>query len=521
MRIRFIYNVIVLTVLSIVTGLFASSGSGNFSLSYLYLDEDGNRGVNQPTFNLYEGPGISLTDFSYRFDNDLTVSAELKNIILNNRNLYLSFRQAGFWGLSLSHNQYRRVYSFEGDSYTRRHTNRGRLWIYPHKKLKLWGTGGFVGRSGNVTELFDPDPGAVTKDIDYEYTRYSGGIRYNCNRGVWLLAEAGLVNFNDLKNSDYNRTKTEFKTRGKFRLPDLGAVRMALFGGFHRFESKYDQSEFTISSNRGWGGARVDLPQSFSLRYEFVFERTSSDSDYVATDDITNAVYLGKSWLGTGGLTVGYQHGINDDFEDEVNSNSFYFSGWMMVAEWLELRASFGMTAEEVQEGSRLVGDEDRSRHDLRANLDLAEYGRLKMKYANKKRENDNLGTEIDYRTFDCIYSLEWPGLGLFDIGYQFAMGDYLNRVDDFEFTDHTVFGDFSSEIYRGLRGGIGLTYYRSQRDLDVESIILRFTGSYELIPGLSLEAEYNVHNFDDFLVRDKYYTANIVEMKIIKHFDL
>jgi len=71
---------------------------------------------------------------------------------------------------------------------------------------------------------------------------------------------------------------------------------------------------------------------------------------------------------------------------------------------------------------------------------------------------------------------------------------------------------------YISFTPGLGVTYYRSQRDLDVESFILRFKLAYGFYSGYRIEIKYDVHNFDDFLFLDRYYTANIVEINLIKN---
>jgi hypothetical protein len=60
------------------------------------------------------------------------------------------------------------------------------------------------------------------------------------------------------------------------------------------------------------------------------------------------------------------------------------------------------------------------------------------------------------------------------------------------------------------------VVYYR-KRDLDVEHVGLRFNAAYSVAPTYSVKIEYNIQNFDDFLVDDAYYTANIVEVNLIK----
>ena len=493
----------------------AGSGGGDFSISYLFLDEEGNQSVQHSSFNLYEGAGISIEDFRYTLDNGLSFNADMKNIILNNRNLRFGFGKSGLFGLNLSHNQYRRIYNFDGSSFIRRHTNQGKLWLYPHRNLKLWGGGSYIGRSGSMTDLFDPDPGALSTDVDYNQVEYGGGFQLNYEGGL-VRGEFRGVDFSDNENEERDQTRSVVRFDGLLPVPDYEWI--VLSGGFRHFQTQYDVSEFQISYNRGWGGFRANLPRHFQVRYNFIFDRTSSDSDYVATDNITNTAYLSHVWPQFAMLTVGYQHGINDDFEDEIKSNSFYASGWIRPADGLEIRGEFGLTDEEVKEGTRLIGDESRNRHKFRLKYNSGEYGAIALKYENKIRENDQLGTEIDFISYGADYSVAVSKYGTLSAGYIISTGDYDNLEEQFEFTDHTLYGHIQATEYKGVLAGFGLTYYRSKRDLDVESFILRFDAAYEFYDGYTFKAEYNVQNFDDFLVRDQYYTANIVQISLIKH---
>ncbi len=47
--------IVILGVLGSASAAVASSYTGKLALGYVWLDETGNRSVNQPTFNLYEG----------------------------------------------------------------------------------------------------------------------------------------------------------------------------------------------------------------------------------------------------------------------------------------------------------------------------------------------------------------------------------------------------------------------------------------------------------------------------------
>ena len=492
----------------------AVNNGGEVKLGYVFIDEEGNQSVNQPTFNYYPGFLLSLEKFHYNFTNGMRVRADLKNLTLNNRNLSLGLGKAGLFGIDISNNQYRRVYDFDGNSFTRRRQTGGSLWFFPHRYLKLFGGGSFSNLAGSITDLFNPDgPGAV-KNMDYGLKTYHAGMRFNF-RGKMLQAEYRTSEYTDNKNADRGQKRSNIKLDALLPVPKYEWI--VLTGGFRHFETKYSTTEFKISSNRAWGGATAALSRNFSANYNLIFDRTGSDSDIIATDNLAHTIYLTGISPGHAGLTVGYQNDINDDFADEVRANSYYASGWFTPNSHFEFRGEFGTRAEKVEDGWRLVGNEDRNRLKISGKYFYAAHGSLSLKYENKQRDNDQLGTSADFNRFAADATLKLTKYGEFSGGYSYSTGDYKDLEQEFEFNDHVLYGDITLREYHRLRAGFGATYYRSKRDIDVESFMLHFMASLRFAENHHLEVVYNVHNFDDFLVTDRYYTANIVEINLIK----
>ncbi|MBU1318567.1 MAG: hypothetical protein KKG33_04800 [candidate division Zixibacteria bacterium] len=498
----------------------AGSGSAKLSLGYTYLDEEGNLSVNQSTFNLYGDPTVSIEDILYRFDNGLRLRADLTNIIMNNRNLTLGFDKAGLFGVRMHHNQYRRFYSFDGSSFTRRHRSGGELWVRPHRYLKFFGGGSYVGKSGQMVDLFDA-ASTATIDVDYTQTYYNGGAHVNYE-GRMFRAEFRGSDFTNNEDASRNQNCTSILLTAGGPLPKYDFV--SVLGGFRRFATKYDSSGLELTSNRGWGGASLRLPENFSVKYSFVFDRTGSDSDLVKTDNVSHAVYATHTWPHLAYLTAGYQKDYNDDFEAQVQSNSFYFAGWLMPIKSLEFRAEVGTRAEEVTDGVRLVGDEDHFRHKFTAKYRCRDNGSLTLGVDSRTRTNDMLGSESEFTRFTGQLEARIAEYGNFTGGYVYSQGDFENKEQTFEFADHTLFGDITSRECHNAIVGFGATYYQSRRDLDVVKSSLRFSGAYRFLEFYHLEVKYSVFNFDDFLYTDQfdeYYTGNIVEMKITRDISL
>ncbi len=495
--------------------LVAGTGFGTARLGYVFLDETGNQSVNQPTFNDYEGMTLSLNKFRYTFDNGMLARMDLNRISLNNRNLTGSIMRPGLFGVDVYNNQYRRFYDFDGNTFTRRAQTGVQAWVMPNKYVTVSGGGNGIGYRGEMADLFDPVLPAAPYKVDYDQMAYNGGIRFNKD-GRMFQARYEHVAFTDNYNSDRDQTRFSIKLDAYFPVPNY-EDKIILSGGFRRFETEFDVNKFGIRSNMAWGAARVNLPHNFSFKYSFLFDRTASDSDYVATDNIINAGYLTYTWPAQAGLTFGYQYDINDDYLDEVKANTFYFSGWWKPVTHFELRGEHGLRSEDVKSGSRLIGDQDFSRFEFSVKYRGDRIKLAKISFEGTRRENDQIGSDVDYNRFGVDFSADLKGYADFSGGYSYSNGEYTNSEETFEFCDHTIYGNLMAREYYNFTAGFGATYYRSRRDLDVESFTLRFSGIYNLGSGYNFEAIYNVHNFDDFLVRDRYYTANVVEINISK----
>jgi hypothetical protein len=393
------------------------------------------------------------------------------------------------------------------------------LWVTPHRYLKVFGGVTLVGLSGSVTDLFEPAMPAAPIEMDYDQKYYHAGIRFN-QMGRMLQASFKKSDFSDNMNPDRDQSRYYVKFDGLLPVP-IEEDQLFLSAGFRHFETEFDNTGFKISSNTFWSGALLKLQQNSSIKYNVYFDRAASDSDFVATDNLAHAIYLSRWWPLRAGITFGYQYDVNDDDKDEVQANSVYLSGWLKPLDRLEFRGELGMRAEDVKEGSRLIGDEDRSRFKLSVKYSDKMIGALKVLLEQRMRENDEIGSEADFTRYSIGGDAAIRHYCDISAGYAYSLGDYQNVEQSFESRDHYLYVDITSREYYRMTAGFGVTYYRSKRDLDVESFALRFVASYRFQTKYRFEAAFSTDSFDDFLVRDQYYTANIVELSIIRDFSI
>jgi len=500
----------------------AAEYSGVARLGWVFLDEEGNQAVNAPTYNLYEGGALSLEKLNYRFDNGVRAFGDLRNITLNNRNLKAGVTKNGLFGVTVTNNQFRRVYTFGGDKYTRRHQTNAQVWFRPLDFVRLYGGFGYHGKSGRTVDLFEPETGDAFNEVDFGHTFYNAGLTLSKERRYAQVDYRGSQ-FSDNLTDDNDRGTRRLRIAARTPMPRYDFV--TLDGGFQHYTYKMSNRGDTLTANTVWGGAQALLRGGFSVRYSFIWDRARNSADLAATDNITHAVYLGKTWMRRGGLTAGYRHKINDDLLTAVDADGYFFSGWFSMIPNLTLKAGYGTENSEVNDGQTLTGDIEYSRFWCSARYALPrDLGYARVKFEDKCREHKDIGAKADFTRFGAELSLDRERYGTLTLSYAYLDGVYTNVEDDFGFHEHVIDGDVQSREYRNLHGGVGLTYMHSYRDLDIESFAVRFNAEYRFLPKTSLEVKYTAFNYDDFddamhSVYTEYYTANVVEVNLIREF--
>lgn len=522
----------VLTLLILSGSAIGNDLEGEISLGYTLEDTEGNQSVEQFSHNEYEGFGFSLNDFLWKFGEDYRVNADLSNITLNNRNLRMGFQKGSLCRIDLFNNQFRRIYGSDGEYFTRRHNTGGNFWFSGHKNIRLYGGVNSWGKTGNQISIFDEwDDNAVVspEEIDNSQFAYHFGMTFR-QKGRMLQAEFRGADFSDNLDASRDQKRQQLTFWGFVPVPDYEWIR--LLGGYRHFETEYDSTGFKISSNTGWGGFKVNLPINLSFTYYGMLNRTQSDSDLVAVDNMSHALYASYVFPRKAGVTVGYQFDTVDDIDDEIEANTFYFSAWYKPLDKLDIRGEFGTRSEEVFTGDRVRGDQDEIKHRMAVRYRFNDSDYLRGKTTMRNRENDKIGTEIDFWRLSFDGYKKMNSFAGISAGYNYTKGEYTGRnASTFEFIDHMVYGDlylvdplkgFYHDIPMEEAGMIlkfGGMYYKSERDLDVERITLRFGLKLKLARDYFLEADYDVQNFDDLTVDDRYYTANIVTISINKKF--
>ncbi len=137
---------------------------------------------------------------------------------------------------------------------------------------------------------------------------------------------------------------------------------------------------------------------------------------------------------------------------------------------------------------------------------------------ADRKREMPDIGSQAD--GFMASGYATWRGaptgdakLLTSDIGadYSYADDDYDDIWGRQHVITNSVTGRVAVTAYERVDLNAAVTFLKMTEDLDIEKSILSFGAGYRFANGLLADVQYNVYNFDDYLIFSRYYTANVV----------
>ncbi len=519
MKLRYVLMAVALILL--VTPLPAQENlTGRVKIGWNLVDREGNRSVDQGTFNLYQGGALDLENFRYRFDNGISLRGNLRSILLPNRNLTITADKRGVGGVTVHHDGYRRSYNFDGDIETKRFRTNARAWVDVTDRIRVTAGGGVTSKSGESLELTEPVGGNPLALTDFQHTFYQAGVTYRNGRRIVRATYHGSNFANDI-DSRNDRNTMQIRVTGSDPMP--GFERLVFNAGYQYYQAKLtERGDTTLDANTLWGGARLFWPGGWTFEYSIFFDRAERESDVVATDQITQAFTAAKTFGAFAGLSAGYRFGANDDLFTENSDEGFNVAGWVKPIRNLTLRAGYGIDNRDLESGVRALGKRESSRGYAIARY-RTPFGWVRAAARNRTVDYDDIGSSTEYMSGAFDAGLNLFRYGQFRAAYSYRNGEFENAEGMFEFSEHLVSGEVETATYWRTNLGFGGSYLRSRQDIDIERFSVRFFGRYALDNGIGLEAEYRAVNFDDFnditIPYTQYLTENIV--RVVLTYDL
>ena len=505
------------TCLLILAGVsYAADGSASVKLGYTIISDTGSLGVNQETYNSYEGFGFSVQNLRYAFANGVTLGADLKNVTLNNRNMRAIIAKPGRFSASLSNSQYRRAYTFDGSAFTRRRQTGFQASYQPSRYFKFFGGYSLNDKHGESASILDHASDTVITSTDYRQTSYNVGSEIGDRYGVVRVDYRHSL-FDDRLFANADRKADRLSVSISRSIPRLKRVFLA--GGYTYRKDTALVWESSLRTNELWGALKASFSGGVLAEYRVIYDMTKHVGYLQETDNVAHTFAIGKNWGRIGGIQAGYEQRIADNFINKTSSNGFIGNAWYRPTQNWSFSARMSMRDKNVVEGTTLTGTESTVKNRFIVSYSDTSWGYFTVRWQSRSRTGDDLNSKIDYQSLTPNFSLETKRFGRLEASYSYTTGTYENmsEVAGYRFLDHLLTAALYLPTWRNLLIDVGGTYYRSRRSQDLEKSRLNFGAMYTMRNEYHLEVRYNVFNYDNFRVNNSYYTGNIVEMNFIK----
>ncbi len=495
-----------LITLFAATPLMAGSWEGTVKLGGIILDEEGDLSAVQETYNIHDGFNVSQILFRANPGSRDFLKLDLREINLDARQGDFLFRRPGLLQVDASYDQNRQVFDADRAVTSERKDFKVGARVTPARWLHLSGHYNHMNRDGS--RLSYPAGTASALGTGYDYALNTGGVGAEVRKGRRGFAlKYRVSDFADDLNPDADRTGQVVSARmfgPCYLYPKLTHMVRAAYGVS---ELPNRDVQYTLMKFQYTGAVRP--ARQVQVKYNFDAQRVDDEATDQKTDRFENAVDA-TFYHGNGSVYAGYAYETNDD-DDQLTAYHSWRAGTTFRNDFYTAKVRYAGRVKRDEEDLTLLKDIEASR--FRVDVEVRPVTGLNWGFGVNVRDRQFPDIDVEsrgktYRT-DAGYRLDgWGGLSG---TYSYTEDQYTDRAGNYEVQSNVVTARVDFERIRNLRLSSGLTYLDIGDDLDIEKSILFFESMYTVRRDLHLEVKYNVYNYDDFILLDRYYTANVV----------
>lgn len=492
---------------------WAGPVGGEIKLGGVIKDEDaGDLSAMPETFNIHEGFTVSRVNLHGRMGRRSFFTLDVHEVNQESGRGMFGYRVPGLANLNLKYDRHRQLFDAAGDVRSDRKNMRGSLVLTPSRSWRLSADLGDQRRTGDRYSY--PANTAGFLGSAYDYKLFTG--RFEAEGRAGSRAAAVGYEFSDftdenLAAADRRGRVVSLRANGPcYLFPELlSHYARAAFGKQELTEvgTDYELATFqyvgVLKPARDW-----------KLQYRFLGSRVEDSATGLQTDYVRNDVD-GTWYNPVGNLTAGWGYVTNDDDWTLTEYDTWRVGGTFRYENSVTAKVSYASSEKEDQEGLTLLKDMEASRFKASIQATPRSDLTLGVGYADRERRFPLIDVSTSGRRYNAFGRLSWPGWGAFSVDYAYSDDEYVDRLAGFAADNHTVSGRVDLEYVKDLRLSFGATYLDIGKDLDIEKSILSFEGHYDLLKDYFVEVKYNVYNYDDYVLLDRYYTANVVWLNV------
>jgi hypothetical protein len=505
--------VIAMTLVAAMADPRAAAGSleGRVRVGGVVLDEVGDRSAVQETYNVYDGFALTQIRLQGSVTQRSHFMLDLRDMNLDSRQGDLNFMVPGTASVTARYDQHRQVFDSDRSVNSERRDWGVGLSLTPKRWLSVSGSYASLDRDGD--RLGFPPGTLSVLGTRYDNSLRSGQLTVegrSDRRGAAVTYR--LSDYTDELNSVADREGHVVSARLWTPDPFFDKVQHFLRGAYGIRKLTTNELDYTLANVQYTGIA--NLSSAWQLRYRFDANRIDNESTQMKTDRFQNdvdATYFYKY----GRLNAGYGYEINDD-DRRLTSYHSWRAGMDFRHGKVLAKVFYAGRVKKDEEELTLLKDVEASR--IRGDLELRPLKELVVggRYARRDREFPDIGVEMDGDVVSGFGRYERAGWGSVGAEYSYSLDEYRDLVGNFDSDSHIVTGRAEITRVKNLRLGGGVAYLDIGKDLNIEKSSIFAEGAYAFLRDYEIEVQYNVYNYDDYILIDRYYTANVVRFNLV-----
>jgi len=494
------------------SSVVAADLDGTVKLGGIIRNQTGDRTAVQEMFNVYDGFSLSQIALQGMLAPRQYVALDLREINLDSRRGNLVYRLPGMVKVTADYRQHRQIFSPDGNVHSMRKDWRTGAEVTPVRWLELTGHLDSQTRDGDRLSFPLGVLSALGTSYDNRLLTGDVGAQVRGNgRGAAVTYSAS--SFTDELDPGAHRTGQLVSAR--LWAPCRFVPRLSHFvraaWGVRRLSDR--DLDYRLGLFEYTGVLRpVDALQ---LRYDFDARRIDDQATRLKTDRFENAI--DATWFHRyGQLSGGYAHETNDDDQTLTHFNTWHGGAVLRWGRRLDANLDVASRVRKDEAEVTLLRDVDATQ--IRARLQFRPNDALAVGAGFSRRERDftDIGVDLQGDEVHVFGSYAYPAWGALSGDYAYTNDDDRDLLSgSFHLQSHVVTGRVELDRIPDLKLAGGVTWLRMRRDLDIEKSLVFVEGVLTPIRDYHLEVKYNAYNYDDYILLDRFYTANVLRIDL------
>ncbi len=512
MRTIAITNLAVALVVTLAaSSAWAGTVDGTVKMGGVIFNETGDLSAVQETYNVHDGFALTQIQLSGRLNPRSYFMMDLRDVNLDSRQGDFLYRVPGWLKLTAGYDQDRQVFDPGRAVHSMRKDLKVGAEVTPSKWLGLSGFFNYLTRDGD--RLSYPAGTASALGDTYDNTLVTGQwtaeVRKGRRGGAISYSHSG---YSDNRNRAADRTGRVVSARLYTPSPFYDKWTHLMRAAFGVRKLSNSDIDYTLANFQYTG--IVQPVETFLLKYNFDANRIDNESTGLRTDRFQNDLDA-TLFYKYGRLTGGYGYETNDDDRTLTSYQSWRAGASFRIKKVVGAQVDYAGRVKKDTEELTLLKDVEASRFRASLNLEPVNHVVLNGGYSRRERELTDIGVKVDGDVVNASGRFDQERWGSLSGDYTYSIDKYRDLAGRFDANSHIVTARAEFVRIRNLRLAGGVTYLDIRKDLDIEKSMLLAEGSYRVLRDYHLEVKYNVYNYDDYILLDRYYTANVLRINL------